>query len=482
MLFRTTGLQKIAQVRAFPGLLALTLPLACLPLSGCSGEGAAPDSQVDDGEWLPGGDTTNTLLGGENAFTMPAENIQPEHEASFYSGNSFFNQAWVQAPSSTDARDGLGPLFNARSCAACHFKDGRGSPPESPDDEFVGLLLRLSVPGEGEHGAPLGDPNYGGQLQPFAVGDVPAEGRPSVSYREEAGAYADGETYSLAAPEYLIGDLRYGPLAADILVSPRVAPAVIGLGLLEAIPESRLLELADPDDRDGDGISGRINQVWDAEQGSLAIGRMGWKSEQPNVRLQSAGAFLGDIGITSSIFSQQDCSGSQAECLAATPGGSPELGDDLLDRVELYGRLLAVPARVGYDQREILRGKQLFHAVGCASCHTPSHVTGDSDLPELAHQTIWPYTDLLLHDMGPALSDERPVFQAEGAEWRTPPLWGNGRYQDVNGHQRLLHDGRARGVAEAILWHGGEAEAARDAFKALSREEREALVAFVGSL
>ncbi|MCA9642942.1 MAG: c-type cytochrome, partial [Myxococcales bacterium] len=244
----------------------------------------------------------------------------------------------------------------------------------------------------------------------------------------------------------------------------------------------RLLELADPDDADGDGISGRLNHVWDAEQGALAVGRMGWKSEQPNVRLQSAGAFLGDIGITSSIFSQQDCSGSQAECLAATPGGAPELGDDLLDRVQLYGRLLAVPARIGYDAPQILRGKQAFKDAGCASCHTPSHMTGESDLPELAHQTIWPYTDMLLHDMGPALSDERPVFEAQGAEWRTPPLWGNGRYQDVNGHQRLLHDGRARGVAEAILWHGGEAEAAKDAFKTLSREEREALVAFVESL
>lgn len=464
---------------------ARILPLLLLPLLGalgCSAEDPEPESKVDEGEWLPGGDTTNTLLGGKNAFTMPAENIQPEHEGLFYSGNAFFNQAWVQAPASTDARDGLGPLFNARSCAACHFKDGRGSPPLNVDEGFVGLLLRLSVPGEDEHGGPMGDPNYGGQLQPFALPDVPAEGKPSVTYQEQAGAYADGESYSLAVPEYGIGELAYGPLADDIRVSPRVAPAVIGLGLLETIPESRLLELADPDDADGDGISGRVNRVWDAERGELAVGRMGWKSEQPSVRLQSAGAFNGDIGITSSIFSKQDCSPAQAECLATTPGGSPELGDSLLDRVELYGRLLAVPARVGYDADQVLHGKSLFQRAGCGSCHTPSHRTGESDLPELTHQLIWPYSDLLLHDMGPELSDERPVFEAEGAEWRTPPLWGIGRYPDVNGHQRLLHDGRARGVAEAILWHGGEGEASRDAFKGLSREEREALVAFVESL
>ncbi len=479
---RNLRAQKTAGSSVRDRLRKQIVPLALLGLVGCSGEDAQPDSLIDQGEWLPGGDTTNTLLGGADAFTMPAENIQPEHESQFYSGNSFFNQAWVQAPASTEARDGLGPLFNARSCAACHFKDGRGSPPSAEDEEFVGLLLRLSVPGADEHGGPLGDPNYGGQLQPFAVGDVPAEARPSVSYREQGGAYADGESYSLAVPEYVIAELAYGPLAEDIRVSPRVAPAVIGLGLLEAIPESRLRELADPDDADGDGISGRINHVWDAERAELAVGRMGWKSEQPSVRLQSAGAFNGDIGITSSIFAQQDCTSSQTECLSAASGGAPELGEQLLDRVQLYGRLLAVPARTGYSEPQILRGKRAFHSAGCSGCHTPSHTTGESDLPELEHQTIWPYTDLLLHDMGPALSDERPVFEAEGAEWRTPPLWGNGRYPDVNGHQRLLHDGRARGVAEAILWHGGEAEAARDAFKGLSREEREALVAFVESL
>lgn len=456
--------------------------LLCLSVAACSSPAEEADSGLEQGEWLPGGDATNTLLGGENAFTLPAGNIRAEHESKFYSGNSFFNQAWVQAPASTAARDGLGPLFNARSCAACHFKDGRGRPPLSDDEEFLGMLLRLSVAGDEPHGAVTPEPNYGGQLQPFSVGGVPAEGRPRVSYTERPGSYADGEAYTLLEPSYSVSDLAYGPLAQDVRISPRVAPAVIGLGLLETVTRERLEQLADPDDQDGDGISGRVNWVWDAEAGELAIGRMGWKAEQPSVRLQSAGAFLGDIGMTSSIFPSEDCSPGQGECLAAPAGGAPELADDLLHKVEIYGRLLAVPARTRYAEADILRGKALFTQTGCASCHTPSHVTGPSDLPELAGQTIWPYTDMLLHDMGEGLSDERPVFGASGEEWRTPPLWGIGRLIEVNGHTRLLHDGRARGVAEAILWHAGEAEPSAFAFKSLSRAERDLLVQFVESL
>ncbi len=451
-------------------------------LAACSGAEAEATSSLEPGEWLPGGDATNTLLGGENAFTLPAGNIIPEHEPKFYSGNSFFNQAWVQAPSSTAARDGLGPLFNARSCAACHFKDGRGRPPLTDDEEFLGMLLRLSVPGDEPHGAVTPEPNYGGQLQPFAVAGVPAEGRPKVSYSERVGAYADGEAFTLLEPSYSVTALAYGDFAANVRISPRVAPAIIGLGLLEAVPRARLEELADPEDQDGDGISGRVNWVWDAEAGELAIGRMGWKAEQPSVRLQSAGAFQGDIGMTTSIFPSQDCAPAQADCLAAPTGGEPEFDDSLLHRMEIYGRLVAVPARTRYADADILRGKALFSQAGCASCHTPSHVTGDSDLPELVGQTIWPYTDMLLHDMGAGLSDDRPVFAASGAEWRTPPLWGIGRLEAVNGHTRLLHDGRARGVAEAILWHAGEAEPSASTFKALSRADRDLLIAFVEAL
>jgi CxxC motif-containing protein (DUF1111 family) len=461
------------------------LPLGlALVLAACGATPGEPSSAAPPPEErLPGGDTTNTLLGGINAFTMPAANITVEHEELFYAGNGFFNQAWVQAPASTEGRDGLGPLFNARSCAACHFKDGRGRPPLADDETFLGMLLRIGPPELAEDGSPAPDPSYGGQLQPFSVLDVPAEGTPRVAYTEVPGAYADGEEYSLLVPEYGIEDLAYGPLHPALAISPRVAPAMIGLGLLEAIPEARLAELADPEDADGDGISGRMNRVWDAALGETAIGRFGWKAEQPTVRQQSAGAFLGDMGLTTELFGEQDCTSAEAECSAATSGGAPEVSAELLERVALYGRLVAVPARVGSTKPEVLRGRELFGEIGCSSCHVARHVTGDVEgFPELSGETVFPYTDLLLHDMGEELSDGRPSFGAAGNEWRTPPLWGVGRYPVVNKHDRLLHDGRARGVAEAILWHGGEAEEARERFRALPEADRAKLVVFVESL
>jgi CxxC motif-containing protein (DUF1111 family) len=312
---------------------------------------------------------------------------------------------------------------------------------------------------------------------------VPGEGTPRVTYAAVIGQYADGDPYELLQPTYAIDTLAHGPYSAELRMSARVAPAMIGLGLLEAIAEQELMARADPDDADNDGISGRVNLVWDAEASALALGRFGWKGEQPNVRQQSAGAFLGDMGITSSLFPLEECSPIELECQSAPSGGEPEITDELLDRVERYGQLLAVPARHDYAAPDVLHGKALFTQLGCASCHVPSHRTPDNaELEELRDQLIWPYTDLLLHDMGEALSDGRPSFAAAGNEWRTPPLWGLGRYDAVNGHDRLLHDGRARGVAEAILWHGGEALAAKSAFTELPAPDRQALIRFVESL
>jgi CxxC motif-containing protein (DUF1111 family) len=465
--------------------------LAWLVCAGCGGTDttallvslAEPELVVDANEARPGGDTTNEILFGVSAFLPAANNITRENARMFATGNGFFNQAWTTAPSSNESRDGLGPLFNARACASCHFKDGRGRPPIEPGEEFVGILLRLSVPSDESSSAPVPEPNYGGQLQPFGINGVAGEGDPRVEYRSIAGQYADGEPYELLEPAYIIEELAHGPLAADVQVSPRVAPAMIGLGLLEAIAEERLLELEDPDDADGDGISGRVNRVWDVEARASAIGRFGWKAEQPSVRQQSAGAFLGDIGVTSSLFPDPECSAAQVDCQTATSGGEPELTDRLLDRVERYSQLLAVPGRIDYADAAVVRGRTLFGELGCSGCHVPRHRTSaDADLEEVRDQLIWPYTDLLLHDLGEALSDARPSFEAAGDEWRTPPLWGLGRYPTVNGHDRLLHDGRARGVAEAILWHGGEAAASQLAFTRLSTSERYDLVEFVESL
>ena len=468
----------------FPSSCDLHLHLALLLLisvASCTGSAEPARAELEPGELLPGGETTNTLVFGSNAYDQHASNLSAEHQRSFFTGNSFFNQSWVQAPSSTEARDGLGPTFNARSCSGCHFKDGRGAPADD-DPDALGLLMRLSVPGEGEHGQPRGDEVYGGQLQDRAIPDVPAEGTLVIEHDEIDGEYADGERYSLRAPRYRIEQPEFGALPEALQMSPRVAPAMIGLGLLEAIPEARLRELADPGDDDGDGISGKLNRVWSVEREGMTIGRFGWKAEQPDVLQQSAGAFNGDMGITSRLFPQQNCTPSQPECMGAASGGEPEISDDLLDKLVLYARVLAVPARRGGDDPEVLRGKALFAQLGCDGCHVPSHETEDAAVPELSGQKIWPYTDLLLHDLGDALSDQRPVFAAKGEEWRTPPLWGIGLIRAVNGHDRLLHDGRARGVAEAVLWHGGEAEPSADGFRQLSREERDALVRFVESL
>jgi CxxC motif-containing protein (DUF1111 family) len=441
-------------------LLTVGLLAAC---GGDDGDGYEP------GEELAGGDTTIFDDTG-NAFSGAAANLVDERRDSFFVGNSVFNRNWVIAPSSTIGFDGLGPTFNATSCSTCHFKDGRGRPPE-PGEPMKSMLLRLS-----------NEPTYGGQLQNASIPGVVAEGRVEIDWEEVAGAYDDGTAYSLRRPTYRFEDLAFGALAADVLTSPRVAPANFGLGLLEAIPDADLLALEDPDDADGDGISGRANHPVDVATGQPALGRFGWKANQPSIRQQSAGAFNGDVGITSSLFPEQNCPTAQTDCVAAIDGGTPELDANKLDDITYYGQTLAVPARRGADDAEVLRGKRLFGDAGCRSCHVPRFETGAHELPELEGQIIFPYTDLLLHDLGPELADGRPDVDADGQEWRTPPLWGIGLVRVVNDHELFLHDGRARGFAEAILWHGGEAEAARDAFRAMTADERAALLGFLESL
>jgi len=450
--------RRLLPVLNFTALRAWVVVLAC----------AVPEPAPDESR--SGGETTVDDATG-NAFALSARNMSFDRRQRFAIGNSFFNKNWVTAPASTTSRDGLGPTFNARSCSTCHFKDGRGRPP-GPGEEFQGLLLRL-----GDAGV------YGDQLQPHAIADVPGEGTPRVTYALQPGAFVDGEPYSLRVPTYTIDAPAFGDLPDEFTISPRVAPVMIGMGLLAAIPEADILAAADPDDRDGDGISGRPNMVHDVASDTMVLGRLGWKANQPSVRQQVAGAFLGDMGITSSLFPGQNCPEGQPACRAAIAGGEPEVTDHILDDVVLYSGTLAVPARRGMDDPAVLRGKEIFLAAHCDGCHTPQHVTGpDAELPEVAHQTIFPYTDLLLHDMGDGLADDRPDFDATGNEWRTPPLWGLGLLHTVNGHQDLLHDGRARGPLEAVLWHGGEASAARDAVLALDRSDRDALVAFLNSL
>ncbi len=459
-------------------------------------------SSLEPGEELSGGEATfRNGTDNANAFSHASGNMPFEDELQFKVGNGIFKKNWVSAPSSTTASDGLGPLFNARSCQSCHIKDGRGHPPPAnwPDSDAVSMLFRLSVPAQKSlvnRGGGIGyfktlpEPTYGSQLQDLSIQGFEPEGKIHIDYEEISVTLNGGETVSLRKPSYSITNLAYGPLDPETMISPRIAPPMIGLGLLEAIPEADILKNADPDDKDGDGISGRPNWAADANNGKPVLGRFGWKATAPSIRQQTAEAFANDIGISNTLIRRPsgDCTERQARCLSAPNGNSPgphgvEIEDKLFDPVVFYAQNLAVPARRAPGALEILKGKQLFHEIGCAACHIPSFRTGQSPgQPYLSGQVIWPYTDLLLHDMGEGLADNRPDGEASGREWRTAPLWGVGLTQIVNGHTFFLHDGRARNITEAILWHGGEAQRSRDAFAALTREERERLIAFVNSL
>jgi len=449
-------------------------------------------------EVMQGGAGTSRKLVNQDAFSNFSANLSFRQEETFKLGNALFRKLWVSSPSSTQASDGLGPLFNARACQSCHLKDGRGHPPEGGADS-TSMFLRLSraprTPEEQElirsKAIPnLPDPIYGGQLQDLAVPGMRAEGRMVIDYDDFTVALDDGTEVAMRRPTYSVADLAYGPMDITTTLSPRVTPAMIGLGLVEQIHPADILAQADPDDADGDGLSGRASVVRDPATGELALGRFGWKAQNPTIRAQAAGAFSGDIGISNPDHPENwgDCTEAQADCRAAPHGAQPRLGateapDPVLDLVTFYSQHLAVPARRDVDDPQVLRGKEVFHSIGCAGCHTPKYVTRkDAADPTLAFQLIWPYSDFLLHDLGPGMADWQPVGDARGGEWRTQPLWGIGLTQTVSGHTFFLHDGRARNLVEAILWHGGEAEAVTDGFKALPKADRDALVRFLESL
>jgi CxxC motif-containing protein (DUF1111 family) len=271
-----------------------------------------------------------------------------------------------------------------------------------------------------------------------------------------------------------------GSVPGGTLLSPRVAPPVFGLGLLEAIPEEDIIARADPADLNGDGISGRSNHVWNTAANRAEVGRFGWKANNPSLLQQSAGAYNEDMGVTSPYFPLEHCHGNTG---CDTLANDPEVTNEILESVEFYVQTLGVPARRNTGNPDVQKGKALFSEVGCAGCHVPETRTGTHpSVPEVSNQVIFPYTDLLIHDMGPGLADGRADFLADGSEWRTPPLWGIGLTEVVSGHTFFLHDGRARSVEEAILWHGGEAEESRDAFRHLPASSRNALLAFLLSL
>jgi CxxC motif-containing protein (DUF1111 family) len=454
-------------------------------------------SKAEPFEAKPGGAATTTKLPNRDIFSQHSANLSFEQARNFKLGNALFRKVWVSSPASTKASDGLGPLFNARACQSCHLKDGRGNPMEVTSDASS-TFFRLARPARNDlekaeidalKALNFPDPVYGSQVQDRAVPGLKGEAQMLVSYTETPVMLKDGTSVSLRKPMYSLDDLAYGPLEPDVKLSPRIANPMIGLGLLQAIHPADILAIADPDDTNSDGISGKANLVRDNKD-QVALGRFGWKAQNPSIREQTAEAFAGDIGISSPDVPDAagDCTSAQTDCQKAVSGvqdnlGATEAPDPILELVTFYSENLAVPARRNVDDPQVLQGKALFYASGCASCHTPKFVTRrDAGYKEHAFQLIWPYTDMLLHDMGEGLADGQPVGLADGREWRTPPLWGIGLTQTVSGHTNFLHDGRARNLTEAILWHGGEAQASRDQFSAMIKSDRDALIAFLESL
>jgi CxxC motif-containing protein (DUF1111 family) len=388
---------------------------------------------------------------------------------------------------------GLGPTFITDRCSGCHVNGGRGAPPDKADEQLASLLVRLSIPGTDAHGGPKPHPNYGDQFQNHGLngdeayvrgnGDrAPPEGSVYLEWETRTVALADGEQVSLRKPKPRFENLNFGPLGDDIRTSLRLAAPVFGLGLLEAVPDDEIL--AEAARQAGRPVHGHVNMVWDAIREREAVGRFGWKANVPTIKQQIAAAFLGDMGVTSSLYIEDNCPPVQEACRLFTPNNRPELVDAVWDELEFWTLGLGVPAARRMDDPAVERGRRLFDAAGCAACHRPEMRTAKEfpRLPQLAGQVFHAYTDLLVHDMGPELADGRPDYQAGPSEWRTAPLWGLGLSATVNGRQAMLHDGRARDATEAILWHGGEAGPARDAFARMSADERRALLAFLDAI
>jgi CxxC motif-containing protein (DUF1111 family) len=475
---RAQGILALSAAMGAASLLCAAPSLSPLALSG-------GDSTVDDAS--------------SAAYTHAVSALSPSQAESFALGHRMFHNKWAFFWFES-AEWGRGPTSNAQACTTCHESSGRGLAPgdsaaahaaDAPvrdshiavrAEPALNLVVRVSVPGEGPHGGPNPHIDYGEQLQNFGVrGVVPAEAKVAVEWIEKSVTFADGEKAALRSSKIVLTDLAYGALPGDVMLSPRLAPALVGMGLLEAIPESEIERLAAREPVDG--IRGRVNRVWDASQNRTVLGRFGLKANHGSLREQVAAAFLNDIGLSSVVYPEQNCPPVQKSCGEQMVAGKPEITPLRLAATEFYVAARMVPARRNVDDPRVRDGERLFAQAKCAICHVPELRTGDyPSLPQLSHQTIRPYTDLLLHDMGLGLADDRPDFLAGGRDWRTPALWGIGLSQRVNGARGFLHDGRARDFIEAILWHDGEARVSYEAFVGMTRQEREALLAFLESL
>ncbi len=485
----------------------------------CSGGSNHSDENPSGSQKEPiGVDQTRVVNTTSNAFSSHVKNLTDlERIRTFNIGDDFFENPWIEKTSSTELRDGLGPLFNNNACQDCHIRDGRGHAPgdlgTDTQFDFSSILfkaIKTEIDDQSQANmlagvlANVGDTHVGPQLQHEAIFNIKKEVSLNVTYQYHNISFEDGYTVELRKPIWHLtsnyADLGYD-FDHDTVFSARVAQPMIGLGLLALIDESVIQSLQDVEDSDGNGISGKANRVWDAIQQKTALGRFGWKAGQPSVRQQAAGAFNNDMGLTSEIFREESCLSHQADCLNSPNGNGDSLQDypyevstTVLDAIEFYASHLAVPKRRNNDAADVKAGRQLFINAQCIACHKESYTTiDDANFPELSNQFISPYTDLLLHDMGEALADFTLTggaggadvlieYQATTREWRTPPLWGIGLTKTVDPEASFLHDGRARTILEAVLWHGGEAETSKQTVLAFDATQRRQLLAFLNDL
>jgi CxxC motif-containing protein (DUF1111 family) len=431
--------------------------------------------------------TSNRMMAAEFSDRSPDKSMD------FAAGRSLFKKLWIAAPTATTSSDGLGPLYNARSCFQCHLNAGRGQVPR-PQQRAVSLFMRLSIPAQNARDrqalkthqqSVIPEPHYGTQFQTFAVTGLPAEGELQIRYTEVDIQLAGGETVRLQQPEYQLKNLHFGPLHPQTQMSPRLAPSLFGTGQLAKISEQAILQYSDPNDQDKNGISGKPNRVWSRTFKQVMLGRFGYKAGVARLDEQNQRAFVGDLGISTPLFPQAwgDCTPHQAICRNAPHGYDAqqalEAPKKVTDAVLYYVSHLTLPKQPSTPSTDVIAGQQHFIQAGCVACHRPSFQLDDAASNQ---KTIAPYSDLLLHDMGEGLADHRPEGDANGQEWRTTPLWGIGLTERINGHHYYLHDGRATTLQQAILWHGGEAKKAHNYYVKLAKKERQQLLQFLGTL
>lgn len=413
------------------------------------------------------------------AFASPIPALSLSKMRQFTGGRHLFRRSWTSAPSSVKSLDGLGPVFNRVSCSGCHVKDGRGRPPED-GAKFKSMVIKLSL---NKNNSILPDPNYGFQLNDKSILGVPYEGKAQIQFSTKTVFFDDKSKVELSVPSYSFHSLSFGPFNPETKYSGRVAPAVFGLGLIEAIKEEDIIKNEDVFDVNNDNISGRAHYIIDVPSKKTILGRFGWKATRGTLLHHITGAAFQDMGLTSSFFLKQNCTNIQKKCSEQINGGVPEISDKQINMLQLYMQTLAVPRQRNPDNKDIIQGNKLFKNIGCETCHISTYKTGKhKDHIELSNRVIKPYSDFLLHDMGPGLDDELKEGSAISYEWKTPPLWGIGLVKMVNKHTRFLHDGRARSIEEAILWHEGESLSSKNKYLSLNAEERSKVLKFLNSL